>query len=81
MKDYYEIIVAHDKDYGEVISFETEAIMSDSNDIVSYAVKLGLLDEADRKYARHAMCISEYEYAYIICRRTTQAVMNAAGKQ
>ena len=65
MKNYYEIIVMYDKEYGEVICFETEAIMNDSNDIVSYADKIGLLDESDRKYVRHAMCISEYEYEYI----------------
>ena len=65
MKNYYEIIVMYDKEYGEVICFETEAIMNDSNDIVSYAIKRGLLDEAYRKNVRYAMCISEYEYEYI----------------
>ncbi len=65
MKNYYEIIVVYDKEYDEVISFETETIMNDSNDIVNYAVKMGLLDKAYRKNVRHAMCISEYEYEYI----------------
>jgi len=65
MKNYYEIIVVYDKECGEVIAFETEAIMNDSNDIVSYAVKMGLFDEAYRKNVRHALFISEYEYEYI----------------
>lgn len=65
MKNYYEIIVVYDKEYGEVISFETEAIMNDSNDIVSYAIRRGLIDKAYRKNVRYAMCISKYEYGYI----------------
>jgi len=65
MKNYYEIIVVYDKEYDEVISFETDAIMNDANDIVNYAVKRELLDKAYRKNVRYAMCISEYEYEYI----------------
>ena len=65
MKNYCEIIVVYDKQYGEVISFETDAIMNDTNDIVNYAVMRELLDKAYRKNVRYAMCISEYEYGYI----------------
>lgn len=65
MKNYYEIIVIYSKEYGEVIAFETEAIMNDSNDIVNYAIKTGLLDDTYRNNVRYAMCISEYEYEYI----------------
>ena len=65
MKNYYEIIVVYDKEYGKVISFETDAIMNDANDIVNYAVKKELLDKTYRNNVRYAMCISEYEYGYI----------------
>jgi len=65
MKNYYEIIVVYDKEYDEVISFETETIMNDSNDIVNYAVKKELLDKTYRNNVRYAMCISKYEYEYI----------------
>ena len=43
--NYYEIIVIYDKDCGEVIVFHTDAIMNDSNDIVSQAISLGLFEE------------------------------------
>lgn len=65
MKDCYEIIVIYEKEYGEVIGFVTDAYMNDSNDIVSYAIKMGLLEEQYRRCVRWARCVSEYEYKYI----------------
>ena len=65
MKDYYEIIVIYEKEYGEVIGFVTDAYMNDSNDIISHAIKAGLLEEQYRSRVRWARCVSEYEYKYI----------------
>ena len=65
MKNYYESSVVYEKEYGEVLIFETDAIMNDSNDIVNYAVKKELLNKTHRNNVRYAMCISKYEYEYI----------------
>jgi len=62
---YYEIIVIYDKEYGEVIAFESNAIMNDSNDIVTEAIRLMLFEEEYRNKVRWAHCVSEYEYEYI----------------
>ena len=62
---YYEIIVIYDKEYGEVIAFESNAIMNDSNDIVTEAIRLMLFEEEYRDKVRWAHCVSEYEYEYI----------------
>ena len=62
---YYEIIVIYDKEYGEVIAFESNAIMNDSNDIVTEAIRLMLFEEEYRNKVRWAHCVSEYEYGYI----------------
>lgn len=65
MWNYYEIVVIYNEDYGEVIVFCTDVIMNDSNDIVSQAIELGLLEEQYREKVRWAMAISDYEYEYI----------------
>lgn len=62
---YYEIIVIYDKEYGEVIAFESNAIMNDSNDIVTEAVRLEMMEEEYRNKVRWAHCVSEFEYEYI----------------
>ena len=58
----YEIIVIYDKDYGEVIIFESDKYMNDSNDIVSEAVLLELLEEKYRNKVRWAFSKSDYKY-------------------
>ena len=35
----YELVVIYDKEYGEVIAFESDRFMNDSNDIVNEAIK------------------------------------------
>lgn len=61
----YELIVIYDKEYGEVIGFESDAIMNDSNDIVTEAIKLELLESKYRDRVRWARSVSEYEYEYV----------------
>ncbi len=61
----YELIVIYDKEYGEVIGFETNEIMNDSNDIISYAIGCELMEEQYRAKVRWARCVSEYEYKYV----------------
>ena len=61
----YELVVIYDKEYGEVIAYESDAIMNDSNDIVTEAVRLELMEEEYRDRVRWAHCVSEYEYEYI----------------
>lgn len=58
----YEIIVIYDKDYGEVIIFESDKYMNDSNDIVSEAILLELLEEKYRNKVRWAYSKSDYKY-------------------
>lgn len=41
----YELVVIYDKEYGEVIAFESDRFMNDSNDIVNEAIKLKLFEE------------------------------------
>lgn len=65
MMAHYEIIVIYDKEYGEVIAFESDIVMNDSNDIITEAVRLMLLEEKYRSKVRLACCVSEYEYKYI----------------
>lgn len=55
----------YDKEYGEVITFESNAIMNDSNDIITEAIRLMLFEEEYRNKVRWAHCVSEYEYEYI----------------
>ena len=65
MRGIYEIIIIYDKEYGEVITFESFEIMNDSNDIVTEAIRLDLMEEEYRDRVRWAHCVSEYEYEYI----------------
>ena len=58
----YEIIVIYEKDYGEVIIFESDKYMNDSNDIVSEAILLELLEEKYRNKVRWAFSKSDYKY-------------------
>lgn len=58
----YEIIVIYNKDYGEVIIFESDKYMNDSNDIVSEAILLELLEEKYRNKVRWAFSKSDYKY-------------------
>ena len=59
---HYEIIVIYNKEYGEVIEFESNSIMNDVNDIVTEAIRLMLLEEKYRNRVRWAYCVSEYEH-------------------
>ncbi len=61
----YELIVIYDKEYGEVICFESDAVMNDSNDIITEAIRLELLESQYRDRVRWARSISEYEYEYV----------------
>ena len=45
MMTHYEIIIIYEKEYGEVIGFVTKEYMNDSNDIVTHAIRLGLIEE------------------------------------
>lgn len=65
----YELVVVYDKEYGEVIAFESDRFMNDSNDIVNEAIKLKLFEEKYRDKVRWAQCVSEYEFEYIKMRR------------
>ena len=65
MRGLYEIIIIYDKEFGEVITFESFEIMNDSNDIVTEAIRLDLMEEEYRDRVRWAHCVSEYEYEYI----------------
>ena len=65
MRGIYEIIIIYDKEYGEVITFESFEIMNDSNDIVTEAILLELMEEEYRDRVRWAHCVSKYEYEYI----------------
>lgn len=65
MMSYYELIVIYDKEYGEVIGFESNTFMNDSNDIVTEAIRLRLFEEKYRSKVKVAQCVSEYEYQYI----------------
>ena len=65
MRGIYEIIIIYDKEYGEVITFESLEIMNDSNDIVTEAIRLELMEEEYRNRVRWAHSVSEYEYEYI----------------
>lgn len=65
---HYEVIVIYDKDYGEVIAFESDIVMNNSNDIITEAVRMGLFEEKYRSKVRWACCVSEYEYKYIVCK-------------
>ncbi len=62
---HYEIIVIYDRECGEVVAYATKEYMNDSNDIVSHAIKMGLMDEAGREFVRWARAVSKYEFEYV----------------
>ena len=63
MWNCYEIIVVYDKNCGDVIVFCTDEIMNDSNDIVTYAIDKGLLEERFRNRIRWARAINIEDYS------------------
>lgn len=63
----YEIVLIYDKEYGEVIIFESNKYMNDSNDIVTHAIHIGLIEKKYRNRVRWARAISEYEFEYVKC--------------
>lgn len=65
MMTQYEIIIIYEKNYGEVIGYEAEEFMNDSNDIVTHAIRLGLIEEKYRNQVRWARAISEHEFKYV----------------
>ena len=61
---YYEIILIYGKDCADVITFECKGILTDENDIVSQAIRMGFLGKENRKHVRWARSISRFEYVY-----------------
>ena len=66
----YEIIIIYNEDFGEVIGFESDNIVNDSNDIVTEAIRLELMPDNCRSRVKIARSVSEYEYGYIDKRRS-----------
>lgn len=60
----YLIIITYNKQCSDVIEFKTNEYMNDEYDIVSYAIRLGLMDELDIPYVRLAWAVSGYKYRY-----------------
>lgn len=65
MNTAYEILIVYDDEYAELLVFDSNAIMNDSNDIVTEAIRLGLFESQCRNCVRWARGISEYEYEYV----------------
>lgn len=65
MNTEYEIIIIYDDEYAELLVFQSNAIMNDSNDIITEAIRMGLLENQYRNCVRWARGISEYEYEYV----------------
>lgn len=65
MTTEYELIIIENKGCGEIIVFKSNAIMNDSNDIISEAIRRGFIGESCRKNVRIARGYIEYEYEYI----------------
>ncbi len=61
----YEIIITYDSEYAEVIVFESNMFMNDSNDIVSEAIRKGLILAKYRSKVRIARGLMKFEYEYI----------------
>lgn len=70
----YEIIIIENKECGEVIIFKSNAILNDSNDIVTEAIRKGFIGESCRKKVRIARGLVEYEHEYIGMGRKIQNV-------
>lgn len=65
MTTEYELIIIENKECGEVIIFRSNAIMNDSNDIITEAIRKGFIGESCRKNVKVARGHVEYEYEYI----------------
>ncbi len=65
MNTEYEVIIVYDDEYAEVLVFQSNAIMNDSNAIITEAIRLGLFESQYRNCVRWARGISEYEYEYV----------------
>lgn len=61
----YELIIIENKDCGEVIIFRSNAILNDSNDIITEAIRKGFIGETCREKVWVARGLVEYEYEYI----------------
>ena len=65
MNTEYEIIIIYDSEYAEVIVFTSDRFMNSSNDIVSEAIRKGLILAEHRDKVRLARGLMEFEYEYI----------------
>ncbi len=65
MNTEYEIIIKYDSEYAEVIVFTSDIFLNDSNDIVSEAIRKGLMLAEHRNRVRFARGLMEFEYDYI----------------
>mgnify|MGYP006862838655 CR=1 FL=1 len=65
MNTEYEIIITYNSEYSEVIVFTSDRVMDDSNDIVSEAIRKGLMLEEHRDKVRFARGLMEFECEYI----------------
>ena len=65
MTTEYELIIIENKECGEVIIFRSNAIMNDSNDIITEAIHKGFIGESSRKNVKVARGHVEHEYEYI----------------
>lgn len=65
MNTAYEILIVYDDEYAEVLVYESDAVMNDSNDIITEAIRLELLENRYRNCVKWAKSVSEYEYEYV----------------
>lgn len=65
MNTEYEIIIKYDSEYAEVIVFTSDIFLNDSNDIVSEAIRKGLMLAEHRNRVIFARGLIEFEYDYI----------------
>ena len=65
MNTEYEIIIIYDSEYAEVIVFTSDRFMNSSNDIVSEAIRKGLMLAEHRDRVRFARGLMGFEYDYI----------------
>ena len=62
MNTEYEIIITYNSEYAEVIVFKSNMFMNDSNDIVSEAIRKGLIQDEYRGKVRLARGLMKFEY-------------------
>lgn len=58
-------VIKYDSEYAEVIVFTSDIFLNDSNDIVSEAIRKGLMLAEHRNRVRFARGLTEFEYDYI----------------